>query len=47
MTKQSRNTAFQPDRDDDLTALTVAVLAFTGGILGLLILGSLLVNALA
>jgi hypothetical protein len=47
MTKQSSNAAFEADRDDRLTALTVAVLVFTGGILSLLILGSLVVNALA
>ena len=47
MTKQSRNGAFEADRDDALTALTVTVLVFTGGILSLLIFASLLVNALA
>lgn len=35
------------DRDDRLAAAVVTVLVFTGGILSLLLLGSIAVNAIA
>lgn len=47
MTKNRTHTAFDADRDDRLAAATVTVLVFTGGILSLLLLGSIAVNAIA
>ncbi|HEY7640759.1 MAG TPA: hypothetical protein VH814_13625 [Steroidobacteraceae bacterium] len=47
MSKNSTNAAFDADLDHRLTALTVTVLAFIGGILSLIILASIAVNALS
>lgn len=47
MTNDSAHTGFDADRDDRLAAATVTVLVFTGGILSLLLLGSIAVNAIA
>lgn len=47
MTKNSSRAAFDADRDDRLAAATATMLVFTGGILSLLLLGSIAVNAIA
>jgi hypothetical protein len=47
MTTRSTHTAFDADRDDRIAAATVTVLVFMGGILSLVMLGSIAVNAIA
>ena len=47
MQKNPILTSFDADRDDRLAAATVTMLVFTGGILSLLLLGSIALNVIA